>query len=31
MNMCDILSWTTMWVVLAVWEVSTEQRPSVPV
>ena len=21
MNMCDILSWTTMWVVLAVWEV----------
>ena len=21
MNMCDILSWTTMWVVLAVWEI----------
>ena len=21
MDMCDILSWTTMWAVLAVWEI----------
>ena len=24
MDMCHILSWTTMWIVLAVWEVSKD-------